>query len=65
MSKISLIVLILVFIGFAIAFDWFGSRDIVDSTLESASSVNQKLQEAGDKMQEASGKVDDIKEAVQ
>ena len=65
MSKISLIVLILVFIGVAIAFDWFGSRDIADTTLELASSLNQKIQEAGDKMQEALGKVDDIKEATQ
>ncbi|HBQ45015.1 MAG TPA: hypothetical protein DD716_05130 [Thiomicrospira sp.] len=65
MSKISLIVLIVVFIGFSIAFDWFGSRDIADTTLELASSLNQKLQEAGDKMKETSDKVDDIKEAVQ
>lgn len=51
-GKISIIIWIMVFLAFAIMFDWFGSRDIATSLLDSTQAAVEKLQETGDQMQD-------------
>lgn len=65
MSKITILILVILFAGLAIAFDWFNSRDYVDSFLSSAQEANQKIQQTGDEVSEVAGKVTDMKKAAE
>ena len=50
------LLVILVLVGvmvLAVMFDWFGSRDIAESSLESTQSVLEKVQQTGDDISES------------
>ena len=52
-SKISLFIWIIILLAAAIMFDWFGSREIATSVLDSTQSAVEKLEETGDHVQDA------------
>ncbi len=52
-SKISLLIWIIILLAAAIMFDWFGSREIATSVLDSTQSAVEKLEETGDHVQDA------------
>ena len=52
-GKISVVIWILLFIAAAIMFDWFGSRDVATTFLESTQVAVEKLEETGDQVKEA------------
>lgn len=64
-GKISLIIWFFIFIAFAIMFDWFGSREIATSFLDSTQTAVEKLEETGDHMQDAIDVVKDSAEPVE
>ncbi len=50
-SKISLIIWLVIFLAAAIMFDWFGSRELASSFLESSQVAVEKLETTGDHVQ--------------
>ncbi|MDX1795388.1 MAG: hypothetical protein R3219_01580 [Hydrogenovibrio sp.] len=65
MSKITILILLVVFGSLAIAFDWFNSRDYVDRFLSSAQEANQTIQQTGDEVSEVAEKVKEMKKAAE
>ena len=64
-SKISLLIWIIILIAAAIMFDWFGSREIANSFLDSTQTAVEKLEETGDHVQDAIDVVSESSEPVQ
>lgn len=52
-AKLSMVIWLIIFIVFAIMFDWFGSREIAANLLDSGQVAVEKLEETGDHMQDA------------
>ena len=50
-SKISLLIWLIMFIAAAIMFDWFGSRALVSSFLDTTEVAVEKLEKTGDHVQ--------------
>jgi len=50
-GKISLFIWLVILIAVAIMFDWFGSREIATSFLDSTQVAVEKLERTGDHMQ--------------
>lgn len=60
MGKIFTLVFILIFIGLAIMFDWFGARDLSQKSLDATQNTVQKLNDAGDRISEAVEKIESL-----
>lgn len=65
MSKLFILVILVGFVILSIAFNWFDSRDRVDSLLGKAQEANQTIQNAGDNVSNAVDKIKDAKKAVE
>lgn len=62
MNKIILLIIVVVFAGLAIMFDWFGSRDLAQTGMDAAQSTVQKLEETGDRVNDAVDQLNEMKE---
>lgn len=60
MGKIFSLIFILIFIGLAIMFDWFGARDLSQKGLDATQNTVERLNEAGDKISEAVEKIESL-----
>lgn len=65
MSKLFILIILVGFVILSIAFNWFDSRDMVDSLLGKAQEANQTIQNAGDNVSDAVDKIKDAKKAVE
>lgn len=53
MKRLLVIVILVAGVVLAIMFDWFGSRDMMESGLESTQAVLDKVQQTGDDISES------------
>ena len=63
-GKISILIWLIVFIGAAIMFDWFDSREIASNLLDSSQTAVEKLSETGDYVQDAIDVVNESTEST-
>lgn len=53
MKRLLVIVILLGAVVLAVMFDWFGSREVVESGLESTQVLLEKMQQTGDDISES------------
>lgn len=65
LSKISLLIWLVVLVAAAIMFDWFGSREVATSLLDSTQTAVEKLERTGDQMQDVIDVVSEDNETIE